>query len=474
MKNADANNSSKRELNIGAQIVTVSIESIKPSPENDDIYGAMDPTDHELIMLSNDILANGLREPITVSKDDYVISGHRRLAAAKIARLQVIPIRRMDVLWCEFSDVEWKQLLASHNRQRVKTGAMRMREAFLATDPELAHRQLLEAREERDRESPEAIELGKGASRSRISDQKLGMLTAANLVISQLKKFWPLTVRQVHYRLLNNPPLRHSAKPDSIYRNDRKSYSDLCDLLTRARLDGSTDWNAIVDETRPVSNLGYALDAAAFIDRTMHWFLKGYRRDLQLSQLDHFEIVAEKLTVQGILKPIADRYCIPMTIARGYCSLSPRQAIAKRFKQSGKDRLTLLIASDLDPDGDEIAESFARSLRDDFGTDPRCIKVFLTMEQVQEWDLPDNGMEAKQTSSRYRTYFEKYETDKVFELEAIEPSKMQAALVDAIERVIDMPAFNAELMQEKQDAVRLSAVRSAVTEFVKELVIDDE
>lgn len=50
-----------------------------------------------------------------------------------------------------------------------------------------------------------------------------------------------------------------------------------------------------------------------------------------------------------------------------YASLDPRAAMARRFKASGKERLILLVVSDADPEGMDIAESFGRSMRDDFG-----------------------------------------------------------------------------------------------------------
>ena len=80
-----------------------------------------------------------------------------------------------------------------------------------------------------------------------------------------------------------------------------------------------------------------------------------------------FQIVAEKNTVAPILRTMAERYCIPLTSGRGYCSLPPRHAMAERFRKSGKERLVLLLVSDFDPDGEQIAESFASSMRRDFG-----------------------------------------------------------------------------------------------------------
>lgn len=37
--------------------------AIKPSPENDDLYGAIDPDDIDLINLANEYAENGIRKP---------------------------------------------------------------------------------------------------------------------------------------------------------------------------------------------------------------------------------------------------------------------------------------------------------------------------------------------------------------------------------------------------------------------------
>ena len=52
--------------------------------------------------------------------------------------------------------------------------------------------------------------------------------------------FCPLSDRSMHYALLNDPPVRHAGKPESVYGNDRASYHDLTDLLSRAWPNGGT------------------------------------------------------------------------------------------------------------------------------------------------------------------------------------------------------------------------------------------
>ncbi|MFH0983516.1 MAG: hypothetical protein V2A79_18520 [Planctomycetota bacterium] len=62
----------------------------------------------------------------------------------------------------------------------------------------------------------------------------MGAGLAVQRILAQRVEFWPLSDRSIHYALLNDPPLRHTAKPESVYAKDRASYHDLTDLLSRA------------------------------------------------------------------------------------------------------------------------------------------------------------------------------------------------------------------------------------------------
>ncbi|WP_417736295.1 ParB N-terminal domain-containing protein [Rosistilla oblonga] len=448
------------------------IDQLRPSPENDDLYGVVDPADNDLIKLANDIIASGIREPLQVSADGYIVSGHRRYAAAKLSHLDEVPVHVLgDLYRDEHSAEDWQRVLRAHNHQRVKPAAVRLREAMLDIDPDVAHEQLVSERDQKERDAPPRITLPDAKTRSGVSPRKQQMLDAAIAVIDGLKSFWPVTVRQVHYGLLNNPPLRNAStgRQRAKYQNDRASYQDLCDLLTRARLSGLIDWNSVVDETRPRSGLSYQTDVAEFVDASMWHFLRNYRRDLLQSQSDHIELVLEKLTVQSIIEPVASRYCVPMTVGRGYCSIGPRQEMVQRFRQSGKDRMVLLVVSDFDPDGDEIAESMARSIRDDFGVhDIVASKILLRDDQVKNWNLPVQ-LDAKESSSKFKKFVEKYGSASVFELEAVSPTLMQSTVQEAIEASIDLEAFNREVAAEKRDAITIVQLKKQAAELFRDM-----
>ena len=135
--------------------------------------------------------------------------------------------------------------------------------------------------------------------------------------------------------------------------------------------------------------------------------------------------------------------------------------MAQRYRKSGKGKLVLLIATDFDPDGEEIAASFARSMRDDFGiAEVHAVKVALTAQQVQEYQLPP-VMKAKESSVHHKKFTDRH-GENVFELEALAPQQLQEVVRAAIDAHIDVDAFNAELDAEKRDAAYLEGVRRTV------------
>jgi ParB-like chromosome segregation protein Spo0J len=451
------------------QILELPPSELRPARLNNVLYRPVDPRDPDIIALAASIREHGLREPLVVTLDRVILSGHRRHAACRLAGLTAVLCRVEPIA---STDPSFLILLREFNRQRVKTFEEVAREEVLSVDPEDAHRLLVEHRRRRGEVSRDTIVIEGVKRRSRISAAKEPFLRAVLAVLEEHREFWPLTDRMIHYALLNDPPLIHASKPESAYRNDHASYRATIDLLTRARLAGRIAWAAIHDPTRPVNVWTVWQNVGPFIRSELDGFLKGYYRDLQQSQPNHIEIVGEKNTVAGIIEPVAQDYRIPFSLGRGYSSLPLRFDLVRRYRRSGKERLVLLLLGDFDPEGEDIGHSLARSLRDDFGVwklDP--IKVALTEEQVEELGLPPQ-MQAKESSSRYEKFADQHGTD-VFELEAVPPAQAQEILREAIDDVLDQEAFDREIEQEKQDAARLEGLRRTMQRALGNVSLDE-
>ena len=342
-------------------------------------------------------------------------------------------------------------------------------------DPGDAYQSLLVQRREESRVDGKCLQIVGRKVRKKISKAKLPMLAAIIKIVYDQKDYWPLSDRSIHYDMLTNPVLRHASKPDSWYRNDGYSYDDLTDMLTRARLTGLIPFDSIEDPTRTVRTWNVHAHVGPFVNESLEYFLRGCARNLQQSQPNHIEIVGEKNTLKGSIRPVAMEYCIPYTLGRGYCSLDPRKKMLDRYKASGKNKLVILMMTDFDPEGDDIPNTYAKSMRDDFGCDKLVVKqVCLTYDQVIERDLPQT-LQLKKKGARCPGFVAKYpDHPYAHELEAIPVAERQELLTEVIAEVLDIDLYNAEVKAEQADAAKLEALRKAVrpalTEALRSIV----
>lgn len=440
------------------------LSKIQPSPENDEIYRPVDLNDPSLIELSESIKQRGVLESLVVNREGYILSGHRRYAAAKLAGKRKVPVRFVNA---KRGTEKFTMLLREYNRQRVKGVEETIHEEVISGNPSDSRMQLLSHRRRESLIEVSPVDLGPVKRRKEISDAKDEMVAAILRTLSERAEYLPLTVRSVHYALLNYPPLIHTSKPKSRYKNDKKSYQSLVDLLARMRVAGDVDMDSIDDETRPVTLWKVFNNTTDFIGNQLAGFLKGYYGNLLKSQPHHYELLGEKNTCNIVLERVASRYRIPLTSGRGYASLPPRHKMAERYRSSGKDKLILFVVSDFDPDGEEICRAFGRSLRDDFGIkDVQTVKLALTYEQTQEFDLPP-ALDAKTDSPQFRKFFERYGSSDVWELEAMPPELLEKTVTEGIESVINSDLLNAELRAERENMSRLSEIRKEVHEMMR-------
>jgi hypothetical protein len=462
-------------LRLDAISVEVDFSSIHESGLNQLIYHELRGLDE----LADSIDKHGILTPLKLTRDYYLVDGHRRFNAMKHLRQRLGLKHRAWKMPCQFinkyrsqmTDDEFLKLLQSYNEaQRIKSVDELLREKIIS---QLDHKDEI-VKEVRMKEALRALGSNKESvnvpitgklKRPKISQAKQEMVNSIIEVVQAQKSFWPLTVRRIHYALLNNPPLRNISRPDSRYKNDDKCYDDLCKLMARMRLSGLLSWAAIADATRPdMKYVGYA-DPSDFYTESFDNFLDGYQRDLLQSQPNFIQVVAEKNTVQSTIQPICAKYRIPYMIGRGFSCLDIRYKLYSRFMQSQKVQLVLLILSDLDPEGVEIFNSFPRSMRDDFGIDEcliHTVRVAMRPDQVQTYNLP-TSMDAKPNSSNYEKFVHKYGTQ-AYELEAMPPEVLQDELDLEIRKVIDWQAFNAEQQLEDDEIYEIQIQKQTLTE----------
>lgn len=437
----------------------VCTSAIEPASLNDQLYDPIDESDPSFQALVESIREHGVLEPIVVSGDGYILSGHRRHASAHVLGLPRIPVRvRHDVSFLRDED-EFLRLLASYNRQRVKTATEQLREeVVLMSDDSVS--QVRRFRRDAAAIGNEGVMQLRGRKRRSAIRDKMELRDAIIKVIHDEKRNWPLSDRAVHYRLLNFRGLVRNDKTRVPYENTAAAYDDVTNMLTRLRLDGSIPFDAIADETRPVVVWDTHRCVGDFVRRECDGFLKNYWRGLLQSQPNWIEVLVEKNTVANQVRSVAAKYTVPMTSGRGYSSLPPRKEMVDRFRDSGRESLVVIVVSDFDPEGEDIPGSFGVSLRDDFGVAPeqlRIVKAALTAKQIETMNLHE-GQLSKEKSSRYRRFVNAH-GERAWELESLTADQLRTIVEAAIRGVLDLDAFEAEVEREQVEQLELDEKR---------------
>jgi len=102
------------------QMKTRDLHELDRHPVNERIYGEEDITEDFV-----ESIEEGVREPVVITPNDTIISGHRRVEAAIQAELDEVPVR---VETFEDEDAE-KEAIVDYNRQRTKIFSQKMMEA---------------------------------------------------------------------------------------------------------------------------------------------------------------------------------------------------------------------------------------------------------------------------------------------------------------------------------------------------------
>lgn len=199
-------------------------------------------------------------------------------------------------------------------------------------------------------------------------------------VTERLRDYWPLTLRQIFYRLVAAGALQ----------NQRSKYQALSVLCSQMRKDSELSWSVMEDRTRTVSDKKGFQDQATFLKQELDSFLVGYSRCLVQQQENYVELWVEKDALSSIFYNAAWPYCIRVLTCKGHPSTSSLQEYASRAEEAQKQgrQPVVIYGGDLDPSGWQIPITAEKILKNDFGINAIFDRFALNSEQVQKYNLP--------------------------------------------------------------------------------------
>ncbi len=165
--------------------------------------------------------------------------------------------------------------------------------------------------------------------------------------------------------------------------------------------------------------------------------ISGYRAQ----QAYHLELWCEKSTMNDVLEPLCRHYGANLQTGLGELSITATLALARRLQEANKPA-RIFYVSDFDPAGQSMPVAVSRKIEYFVRTlglevDVRVFPVVLTVEQVQQYQLPRTPIK---DTERRRFGFEGRYGEGAVELDALEalyPGELQTVLSQYIECYYD-------------------------------------
>lgn len=266
------------------------------------------------------------------------------------------------------------------------------------------------------------------------------LLAAAQAVVESLRPFWPLTARQIHYRLVAVGALE----------NSQARYKALVRLLDKARFQGLIPWEAIEDLGRTIqSSIGESV-LRVNVDEGLRDHLHRNRPDPQAGQDTVLEVWVEKDTVSRALHDAAYEFGVPVYVCKDCTSSSFARPVKERFQHARRhgSSLHVLYFCDLKLSGWDIPESIRPVLATSLGmyssfSIERCA---LMPEHIGLLALPTKPPAGEKVDSLTRRFVDEFEWQAV-ELEALPPEVLRAIVRERIMANLNLVTFERERLR---------------------------
>lgn len=163
---------------------------------------------------------------------------------------------------------------------------------------------------------------------------------------------------------------------------------------------------------------------------------RSYRRDFWTQQPVRVEVWSEKGTVRGVLQPVLDEYGVGFRVLHGFSGATTIYDVA----QNDDGRLLIVLyVGDFDPSGLYMSERDLPDRLAKYGGEHVLIKrIALTREQTN--DLPSFPASDKKKDPRYNWFVQNF-GKRCWELDALDPNHLRAAIAEAIRDEIEPTAW---------------------------------
>lgn len=280
--------------------------------------------------------------------------------------------------------------------------------------------------------------------RMEFKDDKLLMIRqAADICERYERQGIPMSLRQLYYQFVSN----------NLFENSESSYNKLKAAVSDGRIAGLISWTAIEDRGRNLMGLTHMTSPNDALQRA----LDTYSIDKWATQPFRCEVWVEKQALEDVVGLICNKLEVDFFSCKGYNSQSEQWRAGQRFAdyvRKGQKPIVFHLG-DHDPSGLDMTRDNRERIELFAGVPVQVVRLALNMNQIEQYDPPPNY--AKMSDSRYAGYRNKY-GEESWELDALEPSVIQALISDAVLKVRDQKAWDEATAQQVEDKMFLEAL----------------
>ena len=178
------------------------------------------------------------------------------------------------------------------------------------------------------------------------------------------------------------------------------------------------------------------------------WLRDIYRRDRTEGQEYSIYLGVEKAGIVEQLRAWFGDLGVPILALGGYSSQSYVDEIVGDVDAQGRPAV-LIYAGDFDPSGEDIDRDFLERT----GRFDEVVRVALTAQQVEEYNLPEQV--GKTTDTRAARFIERHGRLVQVELDALPPEQLQQLYQDALAVYWDDDAYAEVMAREARETRQL-------------------
>jgi hypothetical protein len=252
----------------------------------------------------------------------------------------------------------------------------------------------------------------------------------------------PQSVRHVFYRM-TDPRLS-----EPVEKSDH-GYQQVQARLVKLRREGVIPYGWLADMSRRGYFVNTYSGAGDFIFRVQAL----YRGDLWSLSEHYCEVWCESRSIASVIQRDCNDLAVSLYPCGGFSSISfVHDAVEEINERKGSKPVTVFYIGDYDPAGVLIDVALEREMRLHLkeGIDFRFVRLGITQEQIEEYDLPEKPR--KSTDKRA------LHIEKTVEAEAMPAGVLRQILRNAVENLLPADALNVTRVAEESERSAILAL----------------